>query len=135
MGGGGIGDVREGFSIGAGASVGQSFSGKGKSFNGFLSSLKAGSENGELVRFIADLMTSMPKLIAEVLRLVNLDLKAATTSGELARSRLAWVVRPKLQSVSGILTALTWLELVARQLWVRQQESRHLLAFILEATR
>jgi len=71
----GIGDLRDGFIVDSGASAGQSFHGKGKTIGEFLRNLKAGNENGQFAKFIANLMTILPNLIGQISKTVGLDLK------------------------------------------------------------
>merc|ERR1711957_500972 len=73
--GGGTGDLRDGFSVDLGASAGQSFHGSGNTMNAFLQNLKAGNENGQVAKFVGDIIAILPNLIGQISKKVGVDLK------------------------------------------------------------
>ena len=81
--GGGIGDLREGFSLGVGAGVSQSFTGSGSTLNNFLQSIKA---KGAAADQIDPIIKICPLLISQVLKLLKIDIKVCHVAGTITIS-------------------------------------------------
>jgi len=76
----GVGDLRNGVGFRAAANVGQSFKGEGSGFQQFIRSLES---EGAAKKVIDPLLKIVPRIIAEVMRLLGVDIKGGHFEGSL----------------------------------------------------
>lgn len=80
--GGGIGDVRDGLSLEAGAEVKQTFNASGNSLAQFFQNLKA--KDGLADDVINPVIREMNKIISEVIRMIGIDIRTGHISGDMS---------------------------------------------------